>query len=210
MGIPIVKESIWKLQCLSFLLADLLFTLFTCSSWWISFFSSLLLAHRPLIVAVGARIALWLARFAWWCLAPLVATVSCVASLSWSSACLFCMRIPDAHGELLSLIMPFSSRKSSCLLTSAFRCSGTRLVCTAIGCAPGSKSRLGILSQKSLLESMLSFDELCVRQFCNFMVSLIQFIYLFSYSFYIFFYYKYNKPFRQGMQSYFKSQTSKK
>ena len=50
----------------------------------------------------------------------------------------------------------------------------------------------------------------CSIQFCTLLVNLIQFIYLLSYSSYIFFYFKYNKSFRKGFRRFFNREIAKK
>ena len=50
---------------------------------------------------------------------------------------------------------------------------------------------------------IFSFNLLCFNMFCNLMASLVEFIYLLSYSFYILFYFKYNKTVRIGFWTVF-------
>ena len=57
------------------------------------------------------------------------------------------------------------------------------------------------------INELSSFSWLCYNQLCILLIFLIQFIYLLSYSSYIFFYFKYNKSFRNGFwQFFFRSQ----
>ena len=49
----------------------------------------------------------------------------------------------------------------------------------------------------------LNYYKLCYVEFCELLASLIEFIYLISYSFNIYFYFSYNKPFRAGFNSLF-------
>ena len=65
------------------------------------------------------------------------------------------------------------------------------------------------LNQLSI-DVIVSFDFFCLTQFCGLMINLIEFVYLLSYSFFIFFYFKYNISFRNGFKKFFSKQTNKK